>query len=763
MGRLNLKDSMVTRLILVFLLGNIFYVALFAVLSSFQTRTKSEQYAINNLEEIIKEKSQLISEGFTQIENNTISLGIWYQKIYVNSDEEKYKQLPKGYIRNENGTISREKNGLISKNKQSALYVASNVKEGTSLYRDIAISEELDDAFAKVVENRMVTWAYMVDKNNILRCLPYTDLTTQFTSDHDQRKDPFYIDANQKNNPNREAVWTNPYSDYLRTGWTITCSYPVYDISGEFYGVVCIDLSLLKLGEQYFKDFSVGKTGKIYWLTREGNIYYQSGMKGEEHQGRLYSKNIFDEEKMSVDKKNAMKKALKGNLSTSTYSVKGSQKILFSSKVNDTNTILLFEVDRNEFIPGKTLDANLLLILILTAILMGAGFMTWLKRSFSVPMQGLVTCANRISNGDYSLSEIVNASNLLEVRELNRAFITMNASIDRYTRSLSEKNQEINTILETIEGALLIVKSDGTVVVATRESVAVTPEIIEKTLKVLQLQPQIKSEQIVSGTEVYRNTYYPICDDKGNLTEMVVSSNCVTQSVLLEKEVQQMEKMAGIGQFAAAIVHELKNHLAVIKGAVYILSIGTQKKDIKEEIDRIERAADEAEKVIYTLLDYSRDDEKMEMIHVGTVIKQILLLSRKTLIRQNIEVKEMIDDDCYINMGSPEALKVILQNIIINAIQAIGKDGVIDIFCGRKDASIIVIVKNSGEPIPNELREKIFDPFYTTKSDGNGIGLWITRRLTDALGGTVTVLEDEQNMTEFDIVLPVKCSRADMR
>ena len=148
---------------------------------------------------------------------------------------------------------------------------------------------------------------------------------------------------------------------------------------------------------------------------------------------------------------------------------------------------------------------------------------------------------------------------------------------------------------------------------------------------------------------------------------------------------------------------------------------------------------------------------------MGTVIKQILLLSRKTLIRQNIEVTEMIDDDCYINMGSPEALKVILQNIIINAIQAIGKDGVIDIFCGRKDASIIVIVKNSGEPIPNELREKIFDPFYTTKSDGNGIGLWITRRLTDALGGTVTVLEDEQNMTEFDIVLPVKCSRADMR
>lgn len=764
MGRRNFKDSMVTRLILVFLVGNIFYVALFAILSSYQTRNKSEQYAINNLEEIIKEKSQLISEGFTQIEDNTISLGIWYQKIYINSDEEKYKELPKGYIRNENGTISRLKNGALSKGEQSALYVASNIKEDSSLYRDIAISEELDDAFAKVVENRMVTWAYLIDKNNVLRCLPYSDLTAQFTSDHDQRKDPFYIDANEKNNPRREAVWTAPYSDYLRTGWTITCcSYPIYNKDDEFYGVVCIDLSLLKLGEQYFKDFSIGKTGKIYWLTKEGNIYYQSGMTGDEHQGRLYSKNIFDEEKMGSDKRTAMKSALKGDSTTYMYTVKGSQKILFSSKVNDTDTVLLFEVDRSEFIPGKSLDANLLLILLLTAILMGVGFLTWLKHSFSIPMQGLVARANKISNGDYSLCEIETKSDLLEVRELNRAFTAMNASIGSYTKSLSEKNQEINTILETIEGALLIVKSDGSIVVATRESVAVTPEIIEKTLKGLKAHPQIKSEQIVSGTEVYRNTYYPICDSAGKLTEMVVSSNCVTQSVLLEKEVQQMEKMAGIGQFAAAIVHELKNHLAVIKGAVYILSMSNQSKDIKEEVDRIERAADEAEKVIYTLLDYSRDDEKMEMVHVGTVIKQILLLSRKTLIRQNIEVKEMIDDDCYINMGSPEALKVILQNIIINAIQAISEDGLIDIFCGRKDETIVVIVKNNGEPIPSELREKIFDPFYTTKADGNGIGLWITRRLTDALGGSVKVLEDDQNMTEFEIVLPVKCGRTDMR
>lgn len=77
---------------------------------------------------------------------------------------------------------------------------------------------------------------------------------------------------------------------------------------------------------------------------------------------------------MGSDKRTAMKSALKGDSTTYMYTVKGSRKILFSSKVNDTDTVLLFEVDRSEFIPGKSLDANLLFILLLTAILMALVF-----------------------------------------------------------------------------------------------------------------------------------------------------------------------------------------------------------------------------------------------------------------------------------------------------------------------------------------------------------------------------------------------------
>lgn len=754
--------SLATRVIVIFLLCSILYLAIFITLSAWQTKNKSAQYNKNNLQEITKEKSQLISAGFTQIENDTTNMGIWYQKLYRQSGEETYSSLPDGYRMNQDGTITRLRDRSVNRTRQSAIYVAGTAKKSAALYRDIAISEQLDDAFAEVVKNKVVTWAYLVDKNNILRCSPYSDLKAQFETDHDQRHDPFYLDANEENDPDRVAVWTKPYSDYLRTGWMITCSYPIYDEKDRFYGVVCIDLSLNKLMKRYFSDFSIGDTGRIYWLTKDGGIYYQSDMKDSDEQGEIFSKSIFEKGDVGSAKEKAMRKALKSGRGIYEYSERRQEKILFCSRVSDTDTVLLIEVNRSEIVPRNRIDLPTALILILVTILMSFIFLMWLRYNFSHPMNDLVKRANRISEGDYSLiRRAADESELREIRDLDRAFTTMNARIEEYTRSISKRNKEISTILETIEGTLLIVNRNGEVVVSSRESESVSPEIVMRELAKLRQEPhpRMDSEQIILGSEVYRNTYYPICGEGGELSEVVISSDKVTQSVLLEKEVQQMEKMAGIGQFAAAIVHELKNHLAVMKGAAYILKLEGVN---KEEVGRIERAADEAEKVIYTLLDYSRDDdERMEMVHVGTFIRQILLLSNKTLIRQNIEVVENIDSSCYIHMGSPEALKVILQNIIINAIQAIGVDGRIEIDCRRDGDNVAISVKDDGEPIPADLREKIFEPFYTTKEDGNGIGLWITRRLTDSLGGTVTATTDENSVTEFTIILPVNTPKDD--
>ena len=102
---------------------------------------------------------------------------------------------------------------------------------------------------------------------------------------------------------------------------------------------------------------------------------------------------------------------------------------------------------------------------------------------------------------------------------------------------------------------------------------------------------------------------------------------------------QQLEKMAGIGQLSAAIVHELKNALALIKGAAYILQIIDDGEKGKKEVDTIMKAVEEAENVMATLLDFSRKDSgKREMISLASMISQILLLSKKEIIGRNIQV-----------------------------------------------------------------------------------------------------------------------------
>lgn len=106
-------------------------------------------------------------------------------------------------------------------------------------------------------------------------------------------------------------------------------------------------------------------------------------------------------------------------------------------------------------------------------------------------------------------------------------------------------------------------------------------------------------------------------------------------------------------------------------------------------------------------------------------------MSKKELITKNIDVKLHLDDKCYIYSDGREALKVILQNTIINAIQAVDYDGKVEIFTGKNrennGENIVICIKDNGGGIKIEPKERIFEPFLSTKEDGTGIGLWITK------------------------------------
>lgn len=746
------RKSLAVNIIAVFMVFNILSIVFFSLYVQKSDERESIKYARESSLEVIKEKGELISLAFEHIKNRTESIGMYMED---NLKQSVSSGLSPEYLHLDDGTITRIKDSNKTDLAQSNIIVPNTTPLSKELIREINLTEGLDKYFEQISETEDTTWCYIVTKENLLRCSPYSNLNNFFASDHSQISDIFYTQAGDKNNPEHKAIWTNPYYDYLGTGWTMTCSQPVYENDGELFGVICLDMSINKIKEKYFNDFSLGESGKICWMSNEGQMYYHTDFDNiTAEQGEIFEKNIFDTD-ISNDKEKILRNyVLKGGSGIKFFVEDGKETMLVYTQITNNDSVLFMQIDMSEFSALYDSSLNGLRLIVFFDVILAIIFAVILYKRFSKPMNKLIKQAERITEGNYASVHFEDETQGIyyEIIRLNQAFEAMRKSIELYTENLIDKNKEIHTILEAIDEGLMIVDLEGNVNLKSKEFVNIPNENLQKGIDTVATSKESMTEKIILGGEIYKNVYYPIIKSD-DVSKIVVSSECITKTELMKKELQQIEKMAGVGQLSAAIVHELKNILAVIKGAAYILNITNE--NGKEEINTIQKAVDEAENVIRTLLDYSgRDRNGSEMIHIGTVINQILLLSKKEIIRKGITVKKNIDNECYVNSTSREAIKVILQNIILNAIQAVNFDGRIDISCLQNNEEVIVKIKDNGGGIKIHPKEKIFDPFISTKEDGNGIGLWITKKLMTSLNGEIIIDEPNKGETEFTLCIP---------
>lgn len=752
---MKIRKSLATTIIAIFLVFNVLSILLFTYYTKAEGENSALDYAKQSMQEIVNEKGELIAIRFERLKASVDLLTMLLEAdIQQHADIEDVPDS--AYSFNEDGSVRRERDGARPADAQSNILAVWDEENREVLAREILLTEMIDEPMSIILRNEELIWGYIVTRNNLLRVSPYVSLDMYFDDNHMQNEDVFYTMADREHNPEGTAIITKPYNDYLGEGWTITCSKPVYDGQGEMFGVVCLDVSMKKLREEFFDGFSLGETGKILWLDQEGNLFYHSDYDNLSNvQGELYDKNIFDLP-MSQEERAAVEKAINNQNGTILFGGPHSQQILVHAKIEDLNSSLIIQMDMNEFASEERFDLKKLMLLIAVDILLAASFAYILYWSFSRPMRKMVKQAERISQGDYGMIEEETGA-YYEITQLNSAFNAMNRSIETYTETLLDKNQELSTILESIDTALMIVDMEGNVGARSSSSGGVSEERVKRALKRIREDRAFFEEQFVQGGEVYKNEYYPILLENNEVKKVVICSKCVTDSTLMEKEMQQLEKMAGVGQLSAAIVHELKNILARIKGAVYILSMVNQSEENREELEIIGRAMEEAQNVITTLLDFSRKSGgEGDVASVSTVINQILLLSKKELITKNVDVRVHLDDRCYIQAGGKEALKVILQNTIMNAIQAVDYDGRIEITCRRQESSVEIRVKDNGGGIQVTPKERIFEPFLSTKEDGNGIGLWITKRLVHTLSGSIEIADSRENETEFVITIPMR-------
>lgn len=230
-----------------------------------------------------------------------------------------------------------------------------------------------------------------------------------------------------------------------------------------------------------------------------------------------------------------------------------------------------------------------------------------------------------------------------------------------------------------------------------------------------------------------------------------------------QEQLVRQEKLAILGQLAGGVGHELRNPLAVISNAVYFLKLTQPEADpkVREYLDILERETRNAEKIISDLLDFAR---------VRSVEREVLPaseLARRVFERypppENIRLVLDLPPDLPPLWVDARQMEQVVGNLVLNAYQAMPERGELSVV-GREspvtdhssitDCCLLITVRDNGQGILPENLPKLFEPLFTTKPHGIGLGLAVTQKLVEANGGRIEVESTPGQGTAFTLVLP---------
>jgi signal transduction histidine kinase len=159
-------------------------------------------------------------------------------------------------------------------------------------------------------------------------------------------------------------------------------------------------------------------------------------------------------------------------------------------------------------------------------------------------------------------------------------------------------------------------------------------------------------------------------------------------------------------------------------------------------------------KIVQDLQDYSRRLAPVDKeTNLENLCEEALF---KDGVPDNIEASCRVESNAKNIVSDPDLLKRILSNLINNAIQAMPNGGKLSLHSYNEDQNTIISIGDTGEGISPEVKPKLFTPLFTTKSKGQGFGLAVVKRMTEALGGTITFESDVGKGTQFIVRLPIR-------
>jgi signal transduction histidine kinase len=260
-----------------------------------------------------------------------------------------------------------------------------------------------------------------------------------------------------------------------------------------------------------------------------------------------------------------------------------------------------------------------------------------------------------------------------------------------------------------------------------------------------------------------------IQDDNGHQIGATLFFKDLTRVEQLEERERLRDRLATLGEMAAAIAHEVKNPLASIEVAAGILKrqLATQAEAL-ETLDDIIKEAKMANAIVVEVLEFVRPIQlQVERVVLSEALKDSITLAEGKQARGTVTITTDLAPDVPDLLADPHQLRQLFSNLLANAFEALGGEGHVDIQAtvvpGDEEPSggqpepprVVVSIHDTGPGIVPEDLERIFSPFFTTKPQGTGLGLAIVRKVVDAHDGHIDAISAPGRGATFRVTLPV--------
>jgi signal transduction histidine kinase len=226
----------------------------------------------------------------------------------------------------------------------------------------------------------------------------------------------------------------------------------------------------------------------------------------------------------------------------------------------------------------------------------------------------------------------------------------------------------------------------------------------------------------------------------------------------IESELELSRRMAAIGRLTAGVGHEVKNPINAIVVHLELLKnkLGEEHRPATRHLEVIDAEIHRLDRVVQTLVDFSRPVElQLREQDLRTIIGDVLALATEELTTRDVKLESQLPSTPMIVNVDADLLKQAVLNVMLNGAQAMPNGGRLSVRLEEERRVAVLRITDEGVGIPPEIREKIFDLYFTTKSGGSGIGLAMTYRILQLHHGNIDVQSKVGRGTEFSLRIPL--------